>query len=155
MTFSNDKFELLRYGQNEALKLCTHYVNDVEKTIAQKNTIKDLGIFMSKNCSFKDHINTIVDSAKDLSLWILRTFASRLPTVQLERKSLRRHSVSHFFLRGGKIKHKIKQLAETKKNLIAFTKMIRVKIYMIRVKICSSPTKTFRIFNIFFKKNRM
>ena len=38
---------------------------------------------MSENCSFRDHINTIVDSAKDLSSWILRTFASRLPIVML------------------------------------------------------------------------
>ena len=38
---------------------------------------------MSSNCTFRVHINNIVESAKKMSSWILRTFRTRDPTTML------------------------------------------------------------------------
>ena len=39
--------------------------------------VLDLGIIMSRNCSFDVHINILCKKCTDLSGWILRTFTSR------------------------------------------------------------------------------
>ena len=45
--------------------------------INPSENVPDLGITMSRNCSFDVHINIICKKSNDLSGWILRTFTSR------------------------------------------------------------------------------
>ena len=45
--------------------------------INPSENVLDLGIIMSRNCSFDVHINILCTKCTDLSGWILRTFTSR------------------------------------------------------------------------------
>ena len=45
--------------------------------IDKVENIKDLGITMSSNCNFNQHINNVYKQCSCLSGWILRTFISR------------------------------------------------------------------------------
>ena len=77
MEFNDLKFELLRYGINPELKLSTSYVSPSFNLIEEKETVKDLGVTLSSNATFKTHINQIIESAKNMASWILRTFKTR------------------------------------------------------------------------------
>lgn len=77
MEFNGSKFELIRYGNNTDLKLCTKYITENGGDIEQKNSIKDLGIFMCDDAQFKLHIHSTINSARKLTSWILRTFKTR------------------------------------------------------------------------------
>ena len=83
MEFNSLKFEAMRYGLDEILKLCTSYVSDEGTIIELKEHIRDLGVTMSSDCSFKKHIDNVVEATTKLSAWILRTFRSREPEVML------------------------------------------------------------------------
>ena len=45
--------------------------------------MKDLGVVMSDDCSFSEHIKHIVKKAKEMSAWILRTFNTRSSALML------------------------------------------------------------------------
>ena len=77
MEFNSLKFELLRYGKNKELKEETSYVSPEWNVIEEKDQVKDLGITMSSDATFKAHINNIIESAKRTSAWIMRTFKAR------------------------------------------------------------------------------
>ena len=47
------------------------------------NNLKDLGIIMSSNCSFEQHIIELCKRCTGLCGWILRTFSSRESTVMM------------------------------------------------------------------------
>ena len=49
--------------------------------INPSENVLDLGITMSRNCSFDVHINILCKKCTDLSGWILRTFTSRDKTL--------------------------------------------------------------------------
>ena len=83
MEFNDLKFELMRYGTNIELKSSTSYISPSFNVIEAKNTVKDLGVTLSSDCTFKEHINNIIESAKSMSSWILRTFRTRDPTTML------------------------------------------------------------------------
>ena len=51
--------------------------------IAQHDHIKDLGVFMSADCSFDHHISVISKKCSSIAGWILRTFTSRDRTPML------------------------------------------------------------------------
>ena len=51
--------------------------------IDKVNDFKDLGITMSANCNFDQHINNVFKQCSRLSGWILRTFISRDATAML------------------------------------------------------------------------
>ena len=91
MKFNSLKFELIRYGKNKDLKEHTSYVAPDWNLIEEKLDVKDLGITMSNNLSFKTHINNIVESAKRISAWILRTFRTRekIPMLTLYKSLVR------------------------------------------------------------------
>ena len=46
-------------------------------------SVKDLGIKMTSNCSFNEHIGSIVEKAKRMASWVLRTFNTRDKTPML------------------------------------------------------------------------
>ena len=77
--FNNKKFEALRYGINEILKLTTSYTAPDGTLIAEKDQLRDLGVTMSADSTFKQHINNICLSAKNMCSWILQTLKLRSP----------------------------------------------------------------------------
>jgi ribonuclease P/MRP protein subunit RPP40 len=77
MSFNNMKFECLRYGIDSTLKLTTNYTSPSGNIIDNKEHVRDLGVKMSSDGSFSEHIRTICQSAKNMCSWILRTFTDR------------------------------------------------------------------------------
>ena len=51
MQFNDLKFELLRYGKNDDLKLSTSYVTPSFNLIEEKNNVKDLGVTLSSDAT--------------------------------------------------------------------------------------------------------
>ena len=80
--FNNDKFEHMPYGYNDDLKSIPYKAAN-GKNIPTSNNVKDLGIYMSSDASFKVHILTISASATKMANWVLRTFITRESKVML------------------------------------------------------------------------
>ena len=74
MKFNSKKFEGMRFG-NDHDKL--NYVDPNHNKIEQKNQIKDLGVLMSNNLKFDQHIRNIAATGSRMCGWILRTFKTR------------------------------------------------------------------------------
>ena len=83
MSFNNLKFELLRRGSDTTLMACTNYTAPGGSIISEKEHVKDLGVTMSSDCSFREHISKICTSARNMCSWILRTFKSRSEDLML------------------------------------------------------------------------
>ena len=83
MEFNSLKFEVLRYGKDEVLKIFTNYLSSSGTIIDQKDSVRDLGVIMSADASFNQHINRVVDTASDKISMILRTFKSRDPDLMI------------------------------------------------------------------------
>ena len=85
MSFNEDKFQLLRYGNDNIIKETTSYKTESNHIITQKTHIKDLGVIMSEDLTFNEHNATKVATVRKLVGWILRTFRTRdtLPMVTL------------------------------------------------------------------------
>ena len=77
MQFNESKFQLLQYGSDKQLKEETHYVGPEGQRITAKDCVRDLGILMTNDATFTDHIDKAVKAAKQKCGWILRTFATR------------------------------------------------------------------------------
>ena len=82
-SFNNKKFEALRHGNDETLKISTNYTAPDSSIITEKSHLRDLGVTMSSDGTFRQHINNICQSARNMCSWILRTFESRSPDVML------------------------------------------------------------------------
>ena len=61
MEFNEDKFEQMSHGQTENVREGT-YKTKSGNVIKPKKTIKVLGVLISKNMSFKEHINDVLQS---------------------------------------------------------------------------------------------
>ena len=83
MSFNSSKFELIRRGPDSTLKLCTNYTSSEGSIISDKDHVKDLGITMSADCTFREQINKMCQSARNMCSWILRTFKSRSSLLML------------------------------------------------------------------------
>ena len=83
--FNPDKFECLRYGNDNSLKESTNYTSSNEVSIACKDSVRDLGVQMSADAQFKDHISNSIVSANLKCGWVLRSFVTRdkLPMLTL------------------------------------------------------------------------
>ena len=77
LTFNDTKFELVQYGNDKDLKELGRYESNSQSPIKSCDSVRDLGITMSNDASFKDHLDDIVTSANKLVGWICRTFMSR------------------------------------------------------------------------------
>ena len=77
MEFNNTKFECLRYGCNNYLKACTSYRAKSGEYITEIDHAKDLGVTLSSNGNFKEHIKNVLSTANQLCGWVLRTFNTR------------------------------------------------------------------------------
>ena len=76
MSFNNSKFELIRYGKNKSINQQTYHTQS-GSTISEKSEVKDLGITMTNDCNFSSHINTITETIRQLTVWVLHTFSTR------------------------------------------------------------------------------
>ena len=83
MTFNSEKFECIRYGKKKELHETTVYLSDVSSSITPKDQVNDLGVLISSNCLFKNHIDNVVKTANKLCGWILRTFKTRTPKLMV------------------------------------------------------------------------
>ena len=85
MELNGDKFESLRYGHNEELKSQTCYKSNSGTIIQEKEHVRDLGVIMSNDGTFRKHIQSTILEANKQCTWILRTFNTRevLPMLSL------------------------------------------------------------------------
>ena len=83
MLFNNCKFEHVKYGRNKEVKNLSRYITIVGKLIDDKDHVKDLGVIMSSDCTFSQHIGKLANTATDLSVCCLRTFNDRSTELML------------------------------------------------------------------------
>ena len=76
-TFNSDKFECIRYHCSRKLDEQTKYLADDGNEIECEQHLKDLGVTVSDNGTFNQHILNIVLKARQKSGWIFRTFHTR------------------------------------------------------------------------------
>ena len=78
MRFNGTKFQLLRYGPNEEIKNDTLYFTDkTENVIERLSTVRDLGVILSDDAKFNDHIEKVTKKVRQKVGWILRSFYTR------------------------------------------------------------------------------
>ena len=79
MQFNCDKFELVRYRSNisKAVQAETSYTSYDGSPIEEKDHVRDLGVTLSNDATFKKHIQERCELAKSKISWFLRTFSSR------------------------------------------------------------------------------
>ena len=86
MEFNSDKFELLRYRlRGSTAQNSSGYKSDTGSEIEEKPNITDLGVMLSNDATFSEHISERVTSVKSKIGWVLRTFRTRgrLPMLTL------------------------------------------------------------------------
>ena len=76
MEFNSDKFDTLHYA-SEKDTTPTNYEADNGESIERQDSLRDLGITMSCEANFKQHIQNKCSSMKDKIGWVLRTFKTR------------------------------------------------------------------------------
>ena len=67
----------MRYGSNKTLQVLTHCTTNTGSMIQDKDSVKDLGVTMTNDGTFKKNIQHAVSEAKRQCGWILRTFRTR------------------------------------------------------------------------------
>ena len=82
MVFNSEKFECLRYWPRSA-KPDLSYSSPDGSIIEEKQHLRDLGIEMSSDLTFDNHIENVVSSANKLIGWALRTFRRRSKSVMM------------------------------------------------------------------------
>ena len=86
MELNDDKFEHLRYLPSKTTQADPAiYYSTSQTPIEQKTHLRDLGVTMSDDATFKEHISVKTTSMKSTMGWILRTFRTReaLPLITL------------------------------------------------------------------------
>jgi len=81
MKMNNDKFVLLSYNKNPEID--NTYKLEDGTIIKEMNQTKDLGVIMSNDGRFSNHINNLVSNCKKTISMIFRTFNSRNDEVML------------------------------------------------------------------------
>ena len=59
-------FELFSQPANHVIKEETDYLSPTGKIIETKEVVKDLGVYMSNDCSFNKQIKTTIEKAKNI-----------------------------------------------------------------------------------------
>ena len=54
-----------------------YFTENTENIVERQETIRDLGVMMSDDASFKDHIDKVMKKVRQKTGWVLRTFYSR------------------------------------------------------------------------------
>ena len=71
MNFNDTKFELLKYGENSFLKEIK-YLCPTGTEIKGNSQAIDLGIIMSNDASFIEHVHQVPATTRKYAGWILR-----------------------------------------------------------------------------------
>ena len=78
MKFNGGKFELIRFGSNQHLKENTVYFTpNQESIIEEKESLRDLGVIISNDLTFSNHVDKVCSKFSQKAGWIMRTFRSR------------------------------------------------------------------------------
>ena len=77
MHFNGDKFECLRLWPRSTLTPDFNYLGPSGEAIEVKDSLKDLGVHLCSDLSFKIHVEKTVAAASKLAGWALRTFRRR------------------------------------------------------------------------------
>ena len=77
MHFNSDKFECLRFWPNSSATPDYNYKGPDSKPIEVKSDLRDLGVQLSSDLTFKLHIKKTVAGVSKLAGWGLRTFRRR------------------------------------------------------------------------------
>ena len=78
LPFNCSKFTLLQYCSKHIQTVPEyHYLTLDRSKITKVDHVKDLGVIMSSNLKFNDHMTHIISRCKQLTRWLLRTFKSR------------------------------------------------------------------------------
>ena len=83
MKFNSKKFECLRFWADPEKAPDIQYLSPDNEPIEVKSNLRDLGVQLSSDLSFRIQIENVVTSASRLVGWALRTFSSRRRTVML------------------------------------------------------------------------
>ena len=75
--FNPDKFECVRYGVDETMKQSTSYKACNGLPIQCSEHVRDLGVKVSHDATFTQHIRDLTMAASLKCSWILRVFKSR------------------------------------------------------------------------------
>ena len=82
MNFNDDKFEVIKYGNNRNLKEDTLYFTpEYANIIERKETVRDLGVMLDEDLTFKSHLDKIHKTVTMKIGWTLRSFHSRDSTI--------------------------------------------------------------------------
>ena len=75
MEFNGLKFQALKYWRNSEMKDEYEYVNsEFSQFIENVNSTRDLGIIMSTDGHFDEHIDKVVTKSRQRCGWINRSF---------------------------------------------------------------------------------
>ena len=77
MAFNSQKFQMLRFGNNDDLKENTRILDPGGKEIIPSECVKDLGIMVDNKLNFKDQRNKAISKTRAKAAWVLHTFRSR------------------------------------------------------------------------------
>ena len=78
MVFNGTKFQVIRYGDDEDLKNSTEYFTEGTSDIIERSeTLRDLGVILSDDATFNEHVQHVVKKVRQKTGWVLRTFYSR------------------------------------------------------------------------------
>ena len=85
MIFNSQKFQYLSLSSTLSINSANvhAYISPEMNLIDHVDHLKDLGIVMSSNCSFEQHIIELRKRCSSLCGWILRTFSSREPLLMM------------------------------------------------------------------------
>ena len=78
MMFNSDKFELIRYtnSSSKVIQSESSYMSNDGSIIEEKQHVRDLGVTLSNDATFTQHIMERCELVKSKFAWILRTFQS-------------------------------------------------------------------------------
>ena len=84
MIFNSKKFEWLRYLHPNMEPPAIQYTAPDSSDIAQKSSLRDLGVTMSSNLMFNLQVEKVAATANQVAGWGLRTFRSRSKRLVLQ-----------------------------------------------------------------------
>ena len=91
MKLNETKFEVMNYTLNRSKLLANlpftasymHYETTDGHVIQPTNIVRDLGVYLSNDCSWTPHINHMTQGARQIASWVLGVFKDRSQTVML------------------------------------------------------------------------
>ena len=83
MTFNSEKFECVRYWPGNVSLPDFQYLAPDLTPIEQKDHLRDLGVEISSDLTFQQHISNVVTSSTRMVGWAMRTFKRRSKSTML------------------------------------------------------------------------